>query len=840
MKLRLTNNLQRYEWFWKARGILLRHIDFPVNSFLWKVGYKKDNFKESSSIFIRSIQSVLSTLVLAALILLLVNLPKLFFNHIPIAGEGVSTIISTIVTVAGIVIGLYYAGLTSAAGGLFMKAPKSLQDVFLSEKEGGQYIKIITITTAMGLFYLCAPVLLNMPISIIDLLVIMIFAVYSVMRILSIGPLSFYFIHPIRLAHKVYADTTKAMQKVAYKNFGYDKDYLQDHNRKIAKNQIGILRDLIDFSIVELKISPAQLLQIAMYAGAVLEKNISLKKSIPMNSLWFEQKYKHKKWLFTDESTVQMAIDTGTSIQPDTKANPNWLEESLVDIILGLTQNFAKQSNWIYAYQCLEILTDLVESLGAELDIDNVSYIIEKTELLLANTVNENHTDSNKEYLTFIDSVGRLYISASLGLRQFIGKYGLDSVAKTFLNITQDEKSVLSAAYPEAMSNELQNIRTLLSNEYQIEGKIISPDWYIQTLSMRHYCNSLVRYYDNLTSINAGIERILAVLKKNDPLAATVLASRITELFNKKLHIANSVSEIIDKSQQYNKVDGLQWLEMDKNSIEKVAKDFEHSIDLMTEMIDLLIKMPKEQLQDLPDFLGQAYSYGLEATYRAAANNDDNRLSKLFGRVMIGSFKVRDDIVGEMEGWIEQTKIIMSTETLEDLFELSGFIKIYSELYDNPKLWESCEKAWGVYLDNGAIPERSILEYFIAVEEYRNSQFVLKRNDSLSCQWQFQLKEMIKKKGFDKNVIPASRAPGEIGFDNPISTHKSPLARLVINASIEHLGMDVNASDLFFGIYLSKRKAADGLKFPDRSHIMSRLKFETERKIEDLERKDDE
>ena len=279
---------------------------------------------------------------------------------------------------------------------------------------------------------------------------------------------------------------------------------------------------------------------------------------------------------------------------------------------------------------------------------------------------------------------------------------------------------------------------------------------------------------------------------------------------------------------------------MDKNSIEKVAKDFEHSIDLMTEMIDLLIKMPKEQLQDLPDFLGQAYSYGLEATYRAAANNDDNRLSKLFGRVMIGSFKVRDDIVGEMEGWIEQTKIIMSTETLEDLFELSGFIKIYSELYDNPKLWESCEKAWGVYLDNGAIPERSILEYFIAVEEYRNSQFVLKRNDSLSCQWQFQLKEMIKKKGFDKNVIPASRAPGEIGFDNPISTHKSPLARLVINASIEHLGMDVNASDLFFGIYLSKRKAADGLKFPDRSHIMSRLKFETERKIEDLERKDDE
>lgn len=139
MKLRLTNNLQRYEWFWKARGILLRHIDFPVNSFLWKVGYKKDNFKESSSIFIRSIQSVLSTLVLAALILLLVNLPKLFFNHIPIAGEGVSTIISTIVTVAGIVIGLYYAGLTSAAGGLFMKAPKSLQDVFLSEKEGGHY-----------------------------------------------------------------------------------------------------------------------------------------------------------------------------------------------------------------------------------------------------------------------------------------------------------------------------------------------------------------------------------------------------------------------------------------------------------------------------------------------------------------------------------------------------------------------------------------------------------------------------------------------------------------------------------------------------------------------------
>lgn len=44
--------------------------------------------------------------------------------------------------------------------------------------------------------------------------------------------------------------------------------------------------------------------------------------------------------------------------------------------------------------------------------------------------------------------------------------------------------------------------------------------------------------------------------------------------------------------------------------------------------------------------------------------------------------------------------------------------------------------------------------------------------------------------------------------------------------------ININARDLFFGVYLSQRNAAKGLEFPDRSHIMERLDREINKKSE--------
>ena len=711
-----------------------------------------------------------------------------------------------------------------------MKAPKNLQDIFLSEKEGRQYIKIITVTTIMGLFYLCAPAI-NIPVTILDLIIMALFAIYTMARILSIGPLSFYFIHPIRATHRVYVNMTKTVQKVSYKHTGYKKDYLQQHNRKNARMQLSILQDLIDFSIGELKISSAQLVQIATYIGEIYLFYIPFKKMIPINSLWFGQNYKHQKWLLADESIVDIALKTGTGIHPEIGTDFDWFEKALIEIFLSLTQNFIKKEEWMHAQQCLEVLINLAEELGSELDVDNILNAFENIGSLIIKTLNGEH-DQNHEYLAFIESVGRLYIAPILGMNRFAEKYNLKNIADQFLSISHDEKSILSISFPAALTKDLKNISGLLLNEHKIENRLVTPNWYIQTLAVRLYCNNIVKYYNSLDKIEVAVNHLLMVLKEEESaLATAMLASKLTELYFKKLYAIKNISQILDECQQYNKIEGLKWLSLEENSVRKTEKDLEYAINNVASTMKLLIRIPKEQLRDLPDFIGQAYSYGLEAVYQAAANNDVARLTSLFSVVMGGALRVEEDILDEIDGRIEQTKLLVSTETFEELFILSGFIKIYSALYNNSELWEPCKKAWGAYFTTCELPESKMLKYFIEASSYRDSQFVLKKSDSISARWQNRLIEKVKEKGLDKDTEEIKTAP--IGWSHSVSRHKNPLARLVINRVINHPGMNiVDARDLFFGIYLAQRDAAKGLEFPDRSHIMKNLKYESEKEFQ--------
>lgn len=827
MKLELTNRLQKSKLFWKIRHSLLCCVDFPAFVFLWKIESRKDRFKRSFTVLARSIQSIISTLLSSTIILSIIHLFNVLCGCV--AYEEAGSILSTLVTVVGVVLGLYYASLTSAASNFFMRAPKSLQEVFLSEKEGGQYTKIITITTVMGIFYLCVPAI-GFPVAILDLIVMATFAIYSTVRILSIGPLSFYFIHPAKVAHESCASIMKTVKKVTYGHFGYKKDYLQKNSRDLVKKQFLVLQDLIDFSVAELEVSPAQLIQIATYLEMTYLAYVSLKQLIPTKSLWFDQSYKHKKWLLTDESTVDLAIGTGTGIRPEMEAEHNWFEATIVRMLLKLLKISAKKSDWVYAQQYLDILGSLVEQLGAELDTENISNILNSTNSIISEAIAKNRNVRSHDYLAFIESVGRLYMSATLGLHRFMEKYGSEYVAKQFLNISQKERSITSIAYPVVMSEELQQIRQLLANECLIEGKLITPNWYRQTLAMRQYCHSIVNYYNNLHEIDSGIESLFTTLKKSNPLTAIVLASRIVELHSKRVDITKCLTQITSTYQQYDKVEGLTWPKINEGAEKNAKANLERAIDDVILTMNPLIDIPKEDLQGLPDYIGQAYSYGLEAIYQAAAENNSDRLAKLFGTVLIGALKVRDDMVEETDGWVEQSKILMSTETFENLFTLSGFIKIYSELYYNPRLWEPCKTAWDTFLNNCKVPEPALLKSFIEASNYRDAQFVLKRSDHISTTWQIQLVRTIKQKGFDQDV----GTPTNTFFGlRSTSKHKNPLARLVINQVITYSEMiNINARDLFFGVYLSQRNAAKGLEFPDRSHIMERLDREINKKSE--------
>lgn len=53
-----------------------------------------------------------------------------------------------------------------------------------------------------------------------------------------------------------------------------------------------------------------------------------------LHSLWFEQKYEHKQWYMTEDSTTTMAHRTGVFLGPSAVPEYNWLEAKLEKIPL--------------------------------------------------------------------------------------------------------------------------------------------------------------------------------------------------------------------------------------------------------------------------------------------------------------------------------------------------------------------------------------------------------------------------------------------------------------------------------------------------------------------------
>ena len=134
-------------------------------------------------------------------------------------------------------------------------------------------------------------------------------------------------------------------------------------------------------------------------------------------------------------------------------------------------------------------------------------------------------------------------------------------------------------------------------------------------------------------------------------------------------------------------VQDLPWTSIDAESERQTVQKYnQQATDQIAMLIRPLSLVPSGDLKDLPDYFGQSFMFGLHAAYDAALQNDTARLREIFSGVFIGALLASDKVREDVQGWNQQSQIILTTEPMEDIMVLSGFVKIYSELYENPAM----------------------------------------------------------------------------------------------------------------------------------------------------------
>ncbi len=831
MKHRILNNLYNKKSFWNTRGFFKRQVSFRAYSKSYQARQKYRENKISFKVLQYSLLDIIKMATIAVIFVAVVE----YFSFLSkdrvdyeLSSDELGLLLSTLVTVTGVFLGLYFTALSAVAGNLFLRAPAELQNLFLRDRKGQQYIRTLVLTTIIGIYYLLLRSY-GFEVGFAGPTLITVLAVYTVVRFMALGAQTFYFIHPTEASSTLTGDAADAINDASFKGFAPTKPFLQNHYRKQAQIALTTLSSLVDFGIKPVKLSSQQMLTIARYAGSITEYYIERKKHIPTESLWYARKHEHQKWLIADESSVTMSINTRTSLQPKEVINALWFEERSMAIILKIFENLAGQKEWSHAQAVLEVVVAIVEKCGAEFYDDSVALAISMTEKsidkVLSGMSGSLNDEDKRGRLALIDSLGRLPVGALVSLSRYMQFMSKEKLVEEIDQIKWSKaKSVYYSKLPGKTLAENERNQRQYANEIIIEGHAISPQWYLQNLATQQYLAQLKKYYDLVKSYNESIfeKRIDELITRQEPLQAAHLNDRWMEFTNKLLSLGQKVQSFIESCSDLNKVEDLPWTSMDSDQERETVQSYNRqATDKIAQLVVPLSLLPENELKDLPDYFGQAFIFGLQAAYDAAKSNDPERLRAIFNGVFAASLKATDKVREDVKGWLEQSQILLVTECTEDILVLSGFIKIYAELYENTELWEICQETWDRYLTISEDP-KSTIERIVTACIYRDSRLgVIMHRATVRFNWDRMLTQVFEEKGFDVGLFSRNTNP----FDQDAGPdHPSPLIRTMVKHSL----IDYEARAIFFVTYLSKHPAAADitLELPDQRHLERQLERE--------------
>lgn len=822
--LKIKNRLYRTKSFWLTKKWFEGN---PVFSF-WKTVFRGHsglkNTKNSFRLLLPTLPAFVKTVVYAVVVIAIFESFNYFYpTKIVFDKNAVDTLLAAIASITGVFLGLYFTAISSIASNFLVRATQDIRRFFLSAPKGQQYVQTIALTGIITVFYITTKSF-GHTIHPVSLIFLSLLAAYVVIRFWTVGSDVFNSLEPTDSLPWVTRDIADSIKGVVPPGFQWTKPALQNHQRRLVSYNLELIGNLINFGIKEIKLSDEQLVVALKYLGGLLFFYSDEKGKIPTNSFWFETKNQYESWALADSTKISLALNTGTTIQPKNIKDFVWFEGQVLDVAVKILKFMVEEKRIGSVFEGFEVFVGVAETYGKDFDEQGIKLLFQKLEKATA-AVCSIKTDpaqqEHKEKLAFVDSQGRLATGALLGLAKYLDEASGDKLAGMISKIiwTSDDKSIYLAGLPSAMLSRLESTVNDLKNEKSVEGHIVSPDWYITTLCVQKYLFSLKGYFEYIKSLHSDYFKVKyekLIADEQLPFAVQLI-QRWLEFSNKYCRLVSLLKKYVEECAQFHQVKDLPWVVFNFAEEEKTCLDRQKQVT--DEMIKLLPKLKSLVVgDDLPDYFGQALTMGVQACYEACEDNDHERFKKIFPTIFDASLTAFDLTRQKVQDWSqEESKIIFSTEPLVNLFELSGYAKLYSELYGSPELWNTTQQLWDAYL--GIVNAKQVIEFIAAIVGYRNTLFMIMPQAMLRSNWQINFSNKMREKGLP--VFPEDR---DFMNRHERPNHSSPIIRVMARAG-GFMGLDT-AQEVFFATYLSNHTSAEGVEFPNRHEFKERIERE--------------
>lgn len=824
-----------YEWqfspyYWKLISGWQR-IKFTFETRLFTMKSRTHDQRESFSIF-RVISRAIVGPALFAIVFIIVLAainyflsPYIITSRLPfllnLGQETSRNLLGIVAQVTGVFLALYFTAVSVVASTVYARVPGEIRELLIKEKVGNLYIQIVALTVAVAILLLGKSAF-GFLINALDMLVVISLSIITIFSFIVLGLRIFSYFDPAKPAEYLGFDLVRWFKAATPKGFQWDNPSFQRHYQKQAERLLMTYRKVIYLATHAEYFDGTALVRLITQPLLLLQIYISDKTRIPSNSNWFKKIYSHRDWLTADSTETDLALRSGTSLQPESIPDLMWFENNVGEMVIEVLRALAKENDFSSTADILDNIQRTQSVLSKHLAIDEALYMFRIIQPLVfqiaffddtnIGNLQEDEEKSLLSRLGIIDFYCLEPINILLGLSDTLDKITTDTFTSTLDRINWNKSEPIYATQsPREVIKQLENLQEKIKFEYEAEGKYISPKWYRNQIAafgmarfIKEAIEKLVVEYEKLFT-----NQTESLVSEKRYLNATQIIDRGLEACNKFMFHVERIHACYDRLSTFHFVKDIPWPSPDWDGLSKrVLTVKEALITNLAKSSVALAEMPFKKTW--PDYFGQSFLVLAEECDNAMATGNEPLFNKIFPAYFNAALKAHDRLRIEIgTGTNQETALVFITEPIEDLMHISGYALIYSEL-DGKKYWDTAKKCWDLYFNNHEKP-KEVIESINAFAKFRESVFAILPRATLRIGWQRKLERRLH----DDNIfLDESYDPFSIR-QRIRPKHASKIIQLIargIMGMISHDGQDV-----FLAMYLANRPEVPGLELPHKA-----------------------
>jgi hypothetical protein len=678
--------------------------------------------------------------------------------------------LGVLLQVAGVFLGLYFAAISLVAGNAYARVPNDVRALVLEDIVGTAYLRVVAFA-ATAVTYLLVLASLGWKLGALSVYLTAVVTALSILSFVALGIRAFRFFDPTLLANRLNLELARWVLDAGPGGFRWLDASFQNSYRSQAERMMTTYRNLTRLAGREEHLHGAGLADIARGVLSFLQWYATRRPYMPSESLWFRRVPEHTDWFRAPHSAVNIALKTGTPLQPAALADLSWLERELSNLVREAVLDLSARGEQKNVMTVLDAIPQTARSMSEEHAPDEALSLIRafvpvverQAEATTASGEFSGSVDEDQLLLSIhcIDTLGYALVEAILGFVKALDDLGADSIREALATTRWHKpESVYRLHLPRAALQRVEYLRRRLAFEQAAEHRLTTPNWYLS----HEVALATARFLSDCVATLVGeIEKFFVVeaegwALENRYVAAAQLVERGLEACEKAAAVLlPETRTTFEGLASLNTIADTRWPTPDWAALAETVKNTRTRLLLiLAQSASSLDAVPRRGA--LPDYFGQAYFILTQATYDALADGDVEQARQLFPRFFFFALAAADRLRRDPGQTANRYGLILSTEPVRDLLDVSGYGRLYQEVH-RLDLWTPVKQQWDRYFEK-AEDKPAKLGFLAAMLAFRHVVFGISTGDLLRTTRQQDFARRLRDLGWetDDDYFPLTRA----------------------------------------------------------------------------------